>query len=318
MKRILIPLDGSSLSEAAMPFGAALARAAGAAVELIHVVEMPALLDLPTSTLIPDPARVRDYLHDAAARQIPGVEVEVDVRSGDAVDELLAHATEEPGTMVVMATHGRGGLGRLVLGSVADKVVRLSTVPVGLIRPVEDGAPVQRDISSIAVALDGSETAELGLALAVDLARSAGATLHLVEVAEPLWTSPWIASSPEMLAVNANQMAELDLLAQEDARTYLAATADRLRAEAPDLQVDVVMRVGRAAEEIDRAATEADADVVVVTSHGRGGFERLVLGSVTSGLIQFGTHPLIVVPAQAATSATADAGAESDGEEGGR
>lgn len=315
MKRVLIPLDGSALSEAALPFGAALARAAGAAVELIHVVEMPALLDLPTSTLIPEPARVRDYLFDAAARVIPGVEVEVDVRSGDAVDELLAHAAAQPESMVVMATHGRGGLGRLVLGSVADKVVRLSTVPVGLVRPAEGDAPAQRDISSVVVALDGSETAELGLSLAVDLATAAGAALHLVQVAEPLWTSPWIASSPEMLAVNANQMAEIDRLAEEDARDYLAATADRLRAEEPDLQVDSDMRVGRAAEEIDRAATEAEADVVVVTSHGRGGFERLVLGSVTSGLIQFGSHPLIVVPARAATSVTEGVDAQGEGEE---
>ncbi len=309
MKRILIPLDGSTLAEAAIPFGAAVARATGAVIELIHVIEAPALVDLPMTQLIPDPARVRDYLQDTAERVIPGVEVDATVRSGDAVEELLARATEEPETMIVLATRGRGGLGRLVLGSVADKTVRLSTVPVGLVRPVADGAPAPAEIRSIAVALDGSETAEIGLAVAVGLARSAGAALHLIEVVEPIWTSPYITSSPEMLAVNANQITELELMAEEDARTYLAATADRLRAEASDLQLDWVMRVGRPAEEIDRAAAEASADVVVVTSHGRGGIRRLVLGSVATGLIQIGSHPLIVVPARAAAAAADDSSA---------
>lgn len=300
MKRILIPLDGSPLAEAAIPFGAAIARATGAVLELFHVIEAPALVDLPTTALVPDPANVRTYLRDTAGRVIPGVDVEVDVRSGDAVQELLDHAAEQPETMIVLATRGRGGLGRLLLGSVADKVVRLATVPVGLIRPSEDGASVAHDIRSIAVALDGSETAEIGLAMAVQLARTAGATLHLVDVVEPIWTSPYITSSPELLAVDANQITELELLAEEDARSYLAATTERLRAENPGLQVDSVMRVGRPAEEIDRAATDLRADVVVVTSHGRGGIRRLVLGSVTTGLLQVGTHPLIVVPARAA------------------
>ncbi len=312
MQRILIPLDGSPLAEAAIPFGAAVARAAGATVELMHVIEMPALLDLPVSQLIPDPARVRDYLRETAERLVPGVEVEIDVRSGDAVDQILAHAAEQPETMIVLATRGRGGLGRLVLGSIADKIVRLSPVPVGLVRPVADGPPAQGDIRTIAVALDGSETAELGLAFATGLARAAGASLRLVEVVEPLWASPYVTASPELLAVDANQITELQVLAEEDARTYLAAAAERLRAEAPRLAVDWEMRVGRAAEEIDHAATEAGADLVVVTSHGRGGIRRVVLGSVATALIQIGAHPLVVVPARAA--ATAGDGAEGTGE----
>ena len=317
MKRILVPLDGSPLAEAALPFGAAIGRATGATIELLHVIEAPALVDLPTAEFIPDPAVVRNYLRDTAARVIPGVEVEVDVRSGDAIEELLGRATIQPETMIVLATRGRGGLSRLILGSVADKIVRLSTVPVGLIRPTEDGAEAPLAIDSVVVALDGSETAELGLATAVDLARAAGAALHLVEVVEPIWTSPYVTSSPELLAVDANQITELEMLAEEDARTYLGATVDRLRAAHPELEVDSQMRVGRAVEEIDRAANEVDADVVVVTSHGRGGLRRLGLGSVTTGLLQVGTHPLIVVPARAAAATTADGGGVSDGQQGG-
>lgn len=303
MRRILIPLDGSALAESAMQFGAAVSRAAGASLELLHVIEAPAFVDLPTSQLIPDPARVREYLLDAAARQIPGVHVETDIRSGDAVTELLAKAVEQPETMIVLATRGRGGLSRLVLGSVADKVVRLSTVPVGLVRPSDDGAALPAEIRSVVVALDGSETAELGLGFAADLARSAGAALHLVGVVEPYWSSPWIAASPDMTAVSVNQLSELQSLAEEESETYLAMIAGRLAAESPDLQVDWVKRVGRPADEIDRAAAEAHADVVVVTSHGRGGIRRLVLGSVATGLIQIGAHPLIVVPARADRSA---------------
>ncbi|HAX23671.1 MAG TPA: universal stress protein [Thermomicrobiales bacterium] len=303
MKRILIPLDGSTLAEAALPFGASIARATGATIEVVHIIEAPALIDLPTSQLIPDPTRVHAYLHDTAERVIPGVAVESWVRAGDAVDELISHAAEQPESMIVMATRGRGGLGRLVLGSVADKVVRLSTTPVGLVRPVEGEAVGAADIRSIAVALDGSETAEQGLAIAVDFAKTAGAALHLIEVVEPVWASPYIAASPDMLAVNVNQLTELQMLAEDDARTYLGATAERLRAETPGMSVDWAMRVGRAAEEIDRVAVEANADLIVVTSHGRSGIRRFVLGSVTTGLTQIASRPLIIVPATTAQDA---------------
>jgi nucleotide-binding universal stress UspA family protein len=149
--KILVPLDGSPLAEAVLPRAAAWARATGGVVVLTRV-SAPALVAPPTAWTIPTPLvgyentlhdmdLARDYLTDAAMRlKQTGVEVETTGLDGDPAAAIIAYAEAHAG-LIVMATHGRSGLQRLWLGSVAMKVVQGATLPVLLVRAREAAVP---------------------------------------------------------------------------------------------------------------------------------------------------------------------------------
>ena len=149
-KRILVPLDGSELGERALPQAQNLARTFGASLHLLQVVSRRAELeavrggsgaDSPGSleftreraryAINAQTARSEEYLRRVAARLgVSGVKVEMVVRHGTADKEIAEYATEEGMDIIAMSTHGYGGLRRLLMGSVTDRVIRLSKVPV--------------------------------------------------------------------------------------------------------------------------------------------------------------------------------------------
>jgi nucleotide-binding universal stress UspA family protein len=148
-RRIVVPLDGSELAEQALPHAEALARLTGAPLHLVRVID-PTHLGTPLGTLLSTDAVALELLLEEeriAAREYLGrIEgdlrdrrhaVTVEYRPGRAADELLAAA--QPGDLLVMATHGRSGLGRWFVGSVAEAVLRQSWVPVLLVRAHADG-----------------------------------------------------------------------------------------------------------------------------------------------------------------------------------
>jgi nucleotide-binding universal stress UspA family protein len=191
-----------------------------------------------------------------------------------------------------MSTHGRGGLGRLVFGSVADKVMRAATVPVVLVR--DDGKRSPNGLRNLLVPLDGSELAEAMLPLAVEMARDSGAALHLIRVVEPFWTGQYVAYAPEAVYLSSEQIAELEAEAQAEARTYLDDTATGLRSQ--DIRVVWEVRVGKPADEIVRAAQTTDADLILMSSHGRGGLRRWAFGSVANEVLHRGIVPVMIMP----------------------
>jgi nucleotide-binding universal stress UspA family protein len=202
-----------------------------------------------------------------------------------------------------MATHGRGNIGRLVFGSVTDKVVRGATTPVVAVRVVagadDAAAPT---LNTIVVALDGSTLSEGALPLAAALARGVGATLHLVRVIEPFWRSTYASVAPEAVYLGEAQVAALEERAESDARAYLDQMASTLRSSG--LRVVWETRFGRPAEELARGIETSGADLVVMATHGRGGLSRWALGSVTSELLQRGIAPVMVVRPLAAEPVT--------------
>jgi nucleotide-binding universal stress UspA family protein len=143
LRRILVPLDGSELAEAALPRVAALARASGARVTLLQVVGPPAPELRPSEVAgLPEDdealaERARRYLAGAAARlSEQGVGVETEVAFGWPAERIGAAAAEGHADLIAMSTHARGGLDRLIVGSVADQVLRRAEVPVLLVRGV--------------------------------------------------------------------------------------------------------------------------------------------------------------------------------------
>jgi nucleotide-binding universal stress UspA family protein len=187
--------------------------------------------------------------------------------------------------LVVMSTHGRGGLGRWIYGSVADQVLRTSDVPVLLIsaadeRPWPGQAPFR-----IVVPLDGSSVAEEALDPVVELAKALEGELVLLRVVEPpnygleLGESPKFSFQPDVeLAV---------------AKEYLAQVADRLTQTGSAVESRAV--VGSAPETIASIAREENAHLIAMATHGRSGLARVVLGSVATGTLQRASLPMLLV-----------------------
>lgn len=179
--RILVPLDGSEASETALVF---VEHLANQHVRLLRIEQNEYLAVSPLMTGMyvdwenPDPEQVRDELKSVAERlRNRGWIVEIEIRSGDAAEEIIACA--EDADLVVMTTHGRGAAGRVIFGSTADRVARHGTTPTLLLRVGSD--PIEQvDPSRVVVPLDGSELAEQALPEAERLARVLGVPLHLV------------------------------------------------------------------------------------------------------------------------------------------
>lgn len=273
---IVVPLDGSALAEAALPVAAWLSTATGAAVRFVHVIDDERLADTPQElTLAKD--RFGTYSRGLADRA--GIAKSTsEVLVGDAADELLGAA--EGARFVVIASHGRGGFRATLIGSVADKVVRGSTVPVFLVPGVESaGAPAKE--KPFVVGLDGSPQAERGLALARELAAATGARLALVRAftLPPPVGIEFSAYSPDLIT------------SLQDAAT------DYMRGIAKPGESERVVQ-GDAATAVVETVKELDAGLVVLTSAGKGLAKRLAFGSVTDRVMHAIDRTLLVIPPQ--------------------
>jgi nucleotide-binding universal stress UspA family protein len=284
---LLVPVDGSELAERALPHALALADSSGARLLLLRSA---------FGHVRPggDPARVRlaalaeaeGYLEELAARlRTPTRTIDTVAHYGDAADAIADEVTDKQVGLIVMSTHGRSGFGRWLFGSVADAVLRHATVPVLLIPPTCARVWGHGGARRIVVPLDGSPLAETALEPAVTFARHFDAALALVRV---------IATPYEPLAVEAAAYTPVDDEAElAEARAYLETLAAPLRAAG--LAVTARAEVGIPATSIATAATEEDAMLIALATHGRGGVGRLVLGSVATGTIQRSEVPLLLV-----------------------
>ena len=294
--RILVPTDGSDFSDSVLPFAAVLARRSDAALELVHVHRY-----FPYSQGAPahdrgldndEKARTHHRIANTQARLAAylGRDVSVTWLEGPPAHTLGEYVSKSGADLVVMTTHGRGGLSRVWLGSVADHMVRHSPVPVLLVRPTEAGVawleePVLR---RIVIPLDGSELAESILERAVMLATPGETELALLQVVVPLM----VASYPDLPSGIAFDRGDLERR-QRAAERYLERLADELRANgfATTVIVAVDSHIARA---ILDYAEDADADLIALATHARGAPARFVLGSVADKVLRAATMPLLM------------------------
>jgi nucleotide-binding universal stress UspA family protein/predicted transcriptional regulator len=296
---ILVPLDESALSEAALPYAEVIAEATGASLHLLSIVEPALRFPVGPSDLRVDQveqlaaeaeetkqrARAQYLAGRVAALQAQGLAVSSTVELGDPVDAILAAASKDDVTMVVMATRGHGAVGRLFIGSVADAVLRTGPRPTLLVRPPYARVPPRRArFEKLAVALDGSPLAETALPLAGELASAAGAMLHMVRV------EPSLADSGEPAgALPGLSQLEEDMTAA--ARAYLAQARDQLPRS---LTVETVVLQGNPAPILEEFVVHERIDLVVMSTRGQGGLRRLLLGSTAEALVRSGVPTLLV------------------------
>jgi nucleotide-binding universal stress UspA family protein len=292
-RNILVPLDGSRLSEAALVPAAVLAEKLGSHVMLLHVIEQDAPAEVHKERHITNPQEAEAYLKEVAARAFPpNVSVETHVHTApvsDVARSIVEHASAEfEPDLIVTCTHGRGGMRDVLFGSIAQQVVSQGRTPLLLIRP---GSP-KFELATILAPLDPDSVHDEGLPLTEALAKAFGARLHLLSVVPTFSTLTGEQAAASSLMPGTTQ-AMLDIR-EEAARTHLKEHLDQLQAE--DIRAAAEVARGDPAATISKAASEIHADLVVLSTHGKAGVGAFWARSVAPQVAQKTAIPLLLIP----------------------
>ena len=295
-KHILIPLDGSRLAESALGAGIYLARLLGATVTLLHVIERDAPQEIHGERHLRDTAEALAYLDEIASRAFPpDIHVERHVHETGVTDVargIASHVGELGPDLIVMCTHGRGGLRGWMFGRIAHQVVNLGTKPVLLVQPAEGGTAAPFSCRRLLVTLDGNPAHEEGLPVAESLAQFCSADLCLLMVVPTTGTlSGERAAIARMLP---GATAALLDLAEQEARQYLQRHVTRL--QAAGFAVTTEVRRGDPATVIVNAAEELKIDLIVLATHGKTGLKAFWSGTPTPTVTSRSVTPLLLVP----------------------
>lgn len=290
--RLLVPLDGSDAARVALVYAAAIPS------EHIRLLTVLSSEDAGSGFAPPgqlsalqDQWRMAMEHHlDVAAEPFreQGRVVEIEVVFGQPAEWIEAQSRDAD--MIIMTTHGRGAGRRILYGSVADRVARSSQIPVMLIRGGEEPVTAQ-PIVRLVVPLDGSELSEQAVPFAAGLATRLGVSVLFARVIDPeqFRIAAQLAASPVT-----RYAASMDAV-RSAVSEYLESRAEILRGH--DIEVETVVAEGEPAPALNDLTLPGD--VIVMTSQGRGGIKRWMLGSVTESLIRNGKTPVIVVRAKA-------------------
>jgi nucleotide-binding universal stress UspA family protein len=295
--RLLIPLDGSSAAAQVLPYGRTLARGLKIPVELLAVIDVRAFLTSVGQARILDRLlreetdKSENYLA-RVAKQFPSTHVERAVVQGNAAEAIIDKAAVDKSTLIAMATHGRSGINRWLLGGVAEKVLRATTNPLLLVRALlGGGADGEATLRSVVLPLDGSELAEVALPTAAYLAKKLAVEIYLLRAYSNPYGAFALGAGP--YAVNLEEwMAGV----REETRGYLEAKMTALNQQGVE-EISYLLQEGNAAEEIVATAEETPESLIVMSSHGRTGVKRWVLGSVAETVVRHADRPVLVLRA---------------------
>lgn len=316
-KRILVPLDGASRAERAIPVAARLARASNGTVILLQVVTLP--IDYGgymTQAPLLSESMMETYLDEAKSylvtlaksEDLAGINTKVEVMFGNPAQDIFAVTQSRRVDLIIMSSHGRTGFTRWALGSVAHKVVHHSPVPVLVLRddaplPTEALIDAARPLRAL-VPLDGSPLAETALEpaayLVAALASPSRGALHLAQVVK----LPSTTHDEEFVAKIGKEILDT-------AKTYLTAMKDHLEETLKELKLsitwsvaidsdvaDALIGIAEHVAEVKEAKGHHDCDLIAMSTHGRGGWERWTMGSVTERVLNGAKLALLVVRPQ--------------------
>ena len=307
-KQILVPLDGSQLAETAIPHAVALAVAQDCSITLLRVVPMPPSLATTAWTMPPvvglwegwdeEVITAEKYLETVADRLLAEtkglfIDVYTALLKGDPASNILYYAQIHSEVITIaMSTHGRSGLGRWVFGSVAEKVLHGSSLPLLLVRHKEGEALPEHfeppTYNSLLVPLEGSDFAAQALKYAEDLALSTKASITLLSAVPdaPLLTD--LVAPPVMPMEWEDET--------EKFTTYLNETAEDLRARG--FMVNTRIEHNLPADAILHFAHVNHPALILMATHGRSGLSRMWLGSVAMKVVQAAGCPVLLVRAK--------------------
>ena len=304
--RIIVPLDGSPFSEMALPYARVIAGSLAIPLELVEAFDvLPPVArhrqsSEDTRRMLEDVQRSsRTYLERIQqALRSDGLVAFTTTLPGPPARALVDWLVREPEALVVMSTHGRGGIARWAMGSVADKVLHSIPNPVLLIRTNAESAPADRvevEVETVLVPLDGSELSAQSLPHAAAVAAGLGARITLIQVTgtADFYRRYLDRASAEEGLISAEELVRAD---SEDARTSLVDASRRLAQEfGYGGQVTVTHLQGQNPAEAIVEIAGSEPTMIVMTTHGRSGINRLVLGSVTDRVVRHAIAPVLVV-----------------------
>jgi nucleotide-binding universal stress UspA family protein len=288
-RNIIVALDGSAVSEQALPVAAGIARRASASLTAVHALDFVNI----EYERCPDPPDAwSECTYDRALRYLELLREEVwqkwHIQMKTALveaeaDTVLIHLPPANGAdLLVLTTHARGPFDRFWLGSTADCVVREANCPVLLLNPTAIGKGMHGDepFTNVLVPIDESQNSERALSVAAELARTNGARLTLLHVEAPILM-------PALLSEVAYGAAHGD--------GYLERLAKPWREVCRAVDCDSIHSVGPAAPHIVDYAARHDVDLIVIPTHGHGRLRRIMIGSVADKLIRTSHVPVLVV-----------------------
>jgi nucleotide-binding universal stress UspA family protein len=314
--RIVVPLDQSPIAESALPLARTLAKQLNARVTLLSVLDVPASFShymrpeerVPAGSAPPprmpaeatpqspyghwtgwssqqptagqideisgETAAAERYL-DAIAKTFDSEMIETVVRYGRPAERILQTAESRDNAMIVLASHGRGGLGRAVVGSVAGRVAQAATRPLFVVRAQREsvGSGELDPIKRMLIPVDGSAFSEQAIAVVNDLFAETERNLHLINVIE----TPRFANGAQ-------------------SESYVQWLAEQI--DQPNVKVEFEIAKGNPATQITEAADRHGVDLIAMSTHGRTGLDRFVIGSVAERVLQEADRPLLLIPAR--------------------
>ena len=291
-KKILVPLDGSKLAETTLSYTAEMVRRLpGAEVDLLYVYNPREEVMAPMHIAYIEQAAdtVRKKLADA-------VKVKGGLAAGNPADEILRFSDKNKTDLIIMATHGRSGISRWAMGSVAYKVVRSEKLPVCLVSASikEETIKEKAGDNTILVPLDGTKRAETVLPYVERLVKQMGADkveVVLLRVCEP----PNISSDyPSDMPLSWDEHVEREQIkCKLETGPYLAGVAKML--EKAGLKVKMEIPLGKPAKEIAGYADKNEAGLIAMSTHGRSGISRWAYGSVAEQIMLSTVTPVLMV-----------------------
>jgi len=293
LQRILAPIDFSPASKQGLAFAGALAERFRSAIQVLHVVEPPSLPEWGYAHI---PEREAKLRHEAEERlpQFP-IECGLDpklvqsakVRAGDAASEICKAAAEQRADLVVIASHGLGGLQHAFTGSTAERVVRRAPCPVLTVRDralqKQSTESPRFELKRILVTTDFSAESKKAFPYALALARKFEASLVLLYVVP--------ANLPAEFSHIGIVLEEKRLLeeARERMPRFRQAELD------PHVHVETLVLNGGPAHEICRTAEAQGADLIVMATHGHTGLKHFLIGSLTENVVRHAPCPVLAV-----------------------
>ena len=304
-RTILVPLDGSTFGEQALPWALSIARRAQASMQLLHVhrpleatyAEMQ-IFDATLNQQIRE--REKAYLDNTltAVRAVSKAPVTALCKDGEVAITIKQHAEAAAIDLIVMMTHGRGPMGRFWLGSTTDELLRDAPAPLLLIHPHDKKADLGGDLACkhLLIPLDGTPLAEQILEPAMTLAQLSGAELTLLRVVRPVMTMAQPVGSAGSFGEMAHHMMErvdgLQEQVKNEAHGYLEQVAERLRGQGLTVATQVAVEEQPGVAILHRA--QPPIDLIALETHGRRGLSRLFLGSVADKVIRGAPVPVLV------------------------
>ena len=290
MKKILVPLDGSTVAEEILVHVEILARQSGAHVilmrvvpflwpsEHVHLKEMGHKMDKEAS----------DYLFTIETHLVEkGINASVSVDEGNVPEVICDTAAESGVDLIAISTHGHGGVKRWALGSVTSKVIQASSIPLLVHRST--GEPVgEVQCNNMLIPIDGSDFAE-------------SIFPHARYVAELFKAKVWflsVVNLPGEFSVLEKEDHNIEDKVSESIEHYYSTLENRIQEQQTTIDYEVIIRKGDAADVISDFANENNIDLIAMSTHGRGGISRWALGSVTDKVLHSSQKPILLVRAQ--------------------